>query len=434
MSGRPAGRRCCTCASCGSAATPAPTSSPPTAPPRACAPTRRVTRCSRPRPRSSPPGRATADALVERYLDGRAAVRAAARELVASPQLASAAEVIAPLAPRRPAEVAARSATAAPPDERAAFFGRLPEDEGPLTLAESINRTLGELLVADRRVLVFGEDVGAKGGVYGVTRGLQRRAGAARVFDTLLDEQSILGLALGAGLSGLLPIPEIQYLAYLHNAEDQLRGEAATLRFFSNGQYENPLVVRVAGYGYQKGFGGHFHNDNAVAVLRDIPGLVIASPARPADAAAMLRTCAAAAVTDGTVSVFLEPIALYHTRDLHEPGDEGWLAPYEPPARWADRHVPIGAPAVAREGDDVLVVTWGNGLYLSLRVAARLAADGISCRVLDLRWLAPLPVAEVAEHARRGRPGRGGRRDPALGRRRRGGGGRAGRGGLSRAN
>jgi 2-oxoisovalerate dehydrogenase E1 component len=345
-------------------------------------------------------GTATADALVDRYLDGRAAVRTAAIELVVSPQLASAAEVIAPLAPSRPSEVEARAATAASADERADFFGRLPEDETALTLAESINRTLGDLLVGDRRVLVFGEDVGVKGGVYGVTRGLQRRAGAARVFDTLLDEQSILGLALGAGLSGLVPIPEIQYLAYLHNAEDQLRGEAATLRFFSNGQYENPLVVRVAGYGYQKGFGGHFHNDNAVAVLRDIPGLVIASPARPSDAAAMLRTCAAAAVTDGTVSVFLEPIALYHTRDLHEPGDEGWLVPYDPPARWADRHVPIGAPAVAREGEDVLVVTWGNGLYLSLRVAARLAADGIACRILDLRWLAPLPVAEVAEHAR----------------------------------
>jgi 2-oxoisovalerate dehydrogenase E1 component len=249
-------------------------------------------------------------------------------------------------------------------------------------------------------VLVFGEDVGVKGGVYGVTRGLQRRAGAGRVFDTLLDEQSILGLALGAGLSGLVPIPEIQYLAYLHNAEDQLRGEAATLRFFSTGQYENPLVVRVAGYGYQKGFGGHFHNDNAIAVLRDIPGVVIASPARPADAAAMLRTCVAAAVTDGTVSVYLEPIALYHTRDLHEPGDEGWLAAYDPPSGWAARHVPIGAPAVARDGDDVLVVTWGNGLYLSLRVAERLAAEGISSRVLDLRWLAPLPVADVAEHAR----------------------------------
>jgi 2-oxoisovalerate dehydrogenase E1 component len=345
-------------------------------------------------------GAATAESVIRRYLESRAAVRALATELVGAAQLASADEVIAPLAPRRPAEIATRAATVAPADERASFFGRLPEDEGPLTLAESINRALGDLLVAERRVLVFGEDVAVKGGVYGVTRGLQRRAGAGRVFDTLLDEQSILGLALGAGLSGLVPIPEIQYLAYLHNAEDQLRGEAATLRFFSTGQYENPLVVRVAGYGYQKGFGGHFHNDNAIAVLRDIPGLVIASPARPADAAAMLRTCVAAAVTDGTVTVYLEPIALYHTRDLHEPGDEGWLAPYDPPSRWAEGHVPIGAPAVARDGDDVLVVTWGNGLYLSLRVAERLAAQGISCRVVDLRWLAPLPIVFITEHAR----------------------------------
>ena len=106
-------------------------------------------------------------------------------------------------------------------------------------------------------------------------------------------------LALGCGVSGLLPVPEIQYLAYLHNAEDQLRGEAATLPFFSNGQYHNPMVLRIAGYGYQKGFGGHFHNDDAVAVLRDIPGIVVASPARPDDAAAMLRACLAAASVDG---------------------------------------------------------------------------------------------------------------------------------------
>ena len=191
---------------------------------------------------------------------------------------------------------------------------------------------------------VFGEDVGRKGGVYGVTKGLQRRFGAARVFDTLLDEQSILGLALGGGLAGLLPVPEIQYLAYLHNAEDQLRGEAATQQFFSAGQFRNPMVLRVAGYGYQKGFGGHFHNDNAVGVLRDIPGLVIASPARPDDAAAMLRTCLAAAAADGSVCVFVEPIALYHTRDLHDDGDGGWLAPYPAP----DAHVPAGPGAQLR--------------------------------------------------------------------------------------
>ena len=175
-------------------------------------------------------------------------------------------------------------------------------------------------------MIIFGEDVGTKGGVYGVTGGLARRHGSARVFDTVLDEQSILGLGLGAGLAGLIPIPEIQYLAYLHNAEDQLRGEGATLPFFSSGRFTNPMVVRVAGLSYQKGFGGHFHNDNAVGVLRDIPGLVIACPARPDDAAGLLRTCVAAAATDATLSVFLEPIALYHRRDLYADGDEGWLA------------------------------------------------------------------------------------------------------------
>src|SRR5699024_4768866 len=134
----------------------------------------------------------------------------------------------------------------------------------------------------------------------------------------------------------MLPIPEIQYLAYLHNAEDQLRGEAATLQFFSAGAYRNPMVVRIAGYGYQKGFGGHFHNDNSVAVLRDIPGLVVASPARSDDAAAMLRTCVAAGLADGTVSAFVEPIALYHTRDLHEQGDGLWTDPYPSPDQWGD--------------------------------------------------------------------------------------------------
>jgi 2-oxoisovalerate dehydrogenase E1 component len=248
-------------------------------------------------------------------------------------------------------------------------------------------------------MLVFGEDVGRKGGVYGVTRGLARQFGPARVFDTLLDEQSILGLALGAGVAGMLPVPEIQYLAYLHNAEDQLRGEAATLSFFSRAQYRNPMVVRIAGLAYQKGFGGHFHNDNAVAALRDIPGLIIAVPARPEDAAPMLRSCLAAAETDGSVCVFLEPIALYHERDLHEPGDGEWLAPYEPPWRWPTAHVPPGRPRVYGAGENLTIVTFGNGLRMSLRVAARLQAEGTPVRVMDLRWLAPLPAEDIVREA-----------------------------------
>ncbi len=201
-----------------------------------------------------------------------------------------------------------------------AFGGKLPEEEGPLTLAQAINRTLHDELAAHQDVIVFGEDVARKGGVYGVTKGLLAAFGAARVFDSLLDEQSILGVGLGAGLAGLLPVPEIQYLAYLHNAADQVRGEAATLSFFSQAQYRNPMVLRIAGLAYQRGFGGHFHNDNAVGALRDIPGIIVACPARPDDAAAMLRTCLASAREDGSVCVFLEPIALYHERDLYERG------------------------------------------------------------------------------------------------------------------
>jgi 2-oxoisovalerate dehydrogenase E1 component len=248
----------------------------------------------------------------------------------------------------------------------------------------------------DRRVLVFGEDVGVKGGVYGVTRGLARRHGPARVFDTILDEQSILGLGLGAGLAGLLPIPEIQYLAYLHNAEDQLRGEAASLSFFSSGRFRNPMVVRVAGLAYQKGFGGHFHNDNAVGVLRDIPGLVVACPSRGDDAAALMRTCVAAAAVDGTVSVFLEPIALYHSRDLYEPGD-GLLLTVD-----HGDHSPIGSARLhpAETPADLTLVTFANGVPMSLRAARRLSEQGIAADVLDLRWLAPLPVADLLDAAR----------------------------------
>lgn len=150
--------------------------------------------------------------------------------------------------------------------------GEAPAASGePLTLAQAVNRTLAQLLTRDRDILVFGEDVGRKGGVYGVTKGLQQSFGVRRVFATLLDEQSVLGTALGAALAGFVPIPEIQYLAYAHNAEDQLRGEAATLSFFSGGRYRNPVVVRIAGLAYQKGFGGHFHNDNSLAALRISP-------------------------------------------------------------------------------------------------------------------------------------------------------------------
>ncbi len=332
----------------------------------------------------------------KRYL-----VMEAARSLLGSARQTSVASIMAPLAPR--SESAIYNEATRPSDDTArarAHDGPLPESAGGHTLAMAINRALTDVCAKYPEAIVFGEDVGRKGGVYGVTKGLIKRFGAGRVFDTVLDEQSILGLGLGAALAGFLPIPEIQYLAYLHNAEDQLRGEAASLRYFSQGQYENPLVTRIAGLAYQKGFGGHFHNDNAVGVLRDIPGLVVAAPARAGDAPAMLRTCIAAAKACGTVSVYLEPIALYHTRDLHEAGDGGWLSSYAAPAEWGVDHAPIGRGKTYGNGSDLTIITFANGLYMSLRVQARLATQGIHARVLDLRWLAPLPVDDILREAK----------------------------------
>ncbi|MGV0591113.1 thiamine pyrophosphate-dependent enzyme, partial [Mycolicibacterium elephantis] len=266
-------------------------------------------------------GALTPDEVLRRYQAMRSTVIALAEQAAQASRLDSAHAVMSPL------RASMREALCATPASLVASV-RSGDQGAPVTVAQAINQALHDVLDRYPQAMVFGEDVARKGGVYGVTRGLLGKTSSARVFDTLLDEQSILGLALGAGVSGLLPIPEIQYLAYLHNAADQIRGEGATLQFFSNRQYRNPMVVRVPGYGYQKGFGGHFHNDNSVAALRDIPGIVIASPSRPDDAAAMLHTCTAAADASGVVCVFLEPIALYHTRDLYDDGDGLWLAPY----------------------------------------------------------------------------------------------------------
>jgi 2-oxoisovalerate dehydrogenase E1 component len=336
-------------------------------------------------------GMLTPAQVVERYEAKRSQVIDMAAEVAELAQLDSAHAVMEPLRESRDDAVAASNRPlAASKVDRGG-------DDTPLTVALAINRALQDVLARHPEALLFGEDVARKGGVYGVTRGLRAKAGPARVFDTLLDEQAILGLALGAGVSGLLPIPEIQYLAYAHNAADQIRGEGATLQFFANRQYRNPMVVRIAGYAYQKGFGGHFHNDNSIAALRDIPGVVIASPARPDDAAAMMLGCVEAASAAGIVCVFLEPIALYHTRDLHTDGDDRWLARY--PDLTAEPHAPIGQARTYGDGTDLTLVTFGNGLRMSLRVAQQLDRIGISSRTVDMRWLAPLPVDDIVREA-----------------------------------
>ncbi len=322
------------------------------------------------------------------YLETEDQCTRVAAQAIKRPRLKSAEQVMAALIP--PKRECAPSNGPSPQARQAAFGNDFKAMNTPQPMAKLLNFALTDLMLEHGEIIMMGEDVGRKGGVYGVTQKLIDRFGPDRMIDTLLDEQSILGLAIGMAHNGFIPMPEIQFLAYLHNAEDQLRGEAATLPFFSNGQFTNPMVLRIAGLGYQKGFGGHFHNDNSLAVLRDIPGLILACPSRGDDAAMMLRECVRLAREEQRVVVMVEPIALYPMRDLLDEKDGGWMAPYPSP----DRRIALGEIGVHGSGP-LAILTYGNGRYLSTQAAADLVALGIDTRIIDLRWLAPLPVQGI---------------------------------------
>lgn len=262
----------------------------------------------------------------------------------------------------------------------------------PQHLAKMLNLALQEAMTEHQHIVMCGEDIAKKGGVYGVTQHLFEKFGPNRVLNTLLDEQSILGLAIGMAQQGFLPIPEIQFLAYVHNAEDQIRGEAATLSFFSNGQYRNPMVIRIAGLAYQRGFGGHFHNDNSFAVFRDIPGVILLCPSNGVEGVRLVRDAVRLAYEQQRVVILLEPIALYMTRDLHQEGDNGWLFSPEDTqgagSYASEAYLP--APYVFGGGEQLAIVTYGNGYYLSRQAEKLLAEQGHQVRVIDLRCLIPL--------------------------------------------
>jgi 2-oxoisovalerate dehydrogenase E1 component len=149
------------------------------------------------------------------------------------------------------------------------------------------------------------------------------------------------------------------------------------------------MIIRVAGLGYQKGFGGHFHNDNSLAIFRDIPGLILACPSNGADAVGMLRECVRLALEEQRVIVFLEPIALYMTRDLHEEGDALWTSAYAAPG--SARPIRLGELAMHGDGTDLAIVSYANGYFLSRQAEKVLSEQhGLKIRVIDLRWLAPL--------------------------------------------
>ena len=259
----------------------------------------------------------------------------------------------------------------------------------PQHMAKLINYALSDILLRYSNTIVFGEDVAQKGGVYHVTADLHTQFGGRRVFNSPLDETSIIGFGIGLAHNGFIPIPEIQFLAYFHNAEDQLRGEAATLPFFSEGRFTNPMVLRVPGLAYQKGFGGHFHNDNSLTIFRDIPGIILAVPSNGADAVRMLRTAVKEAYHNGRVVVFIEPIALYMTKDLYHEKDGKWVFEYPD----VEEELPLGEFQTYGNGKTLTIITYGNGLYLSLQAQKEIEKKlKKKIKVIDLRWLSSINI------------------------------------------
>lgn len=234
--------------------------------------------------------------------------------------------------------------------------------------SEAVNRALADALAADGRVVLLGEDIGAKGGAFGVTRGLQTRFGRKRVVDTPISENSIVGLGVGAALTGLRPVVEIMYFDFIALALDPLLNKAVKLPYLTHGRYTVPLVIRTAAGGGRAY--GPDHSQALEPLFMNIPGLNVAVPATPADAYAMLTD----ALQRNETTLFVEYKVLY--------GMRGPLIEEVPPA--------YGRGRVARSGSDVTLATFGRMVPLCMAAAGQLAGDGIAAEVLDLRYLKPL--------------------------------------------
>ncbi len=248
-----------------------------------------------------------------------------------------------------------------------------PITEGPrLTMQQAIKQTLEDEMSRDMTILVFGEDVGAFGGVHRVTDSLQARFGEERVFDTSLNEEGIVGRSSGMAMNGLRPVPEIQFRKYADPAHEQIT-DTGSIRWRTHGRFGGPIVLRIP-VGYQLMGGDPWHAVCGEAVFAHLPGWKIAYPSTAADAVGLLRT----ALRGDDPTMFLEHRLLYRSREAN--------MPYPGP----DYMLPFGKARVAREGNDALIVTWGDTVYRSLDAANAVAqAAGAETRILDLRTVVP---------------------------------------------
>ncbi|MFQ5576357.1 MAG: alpha-ketoacid dehydrogenase subunit beta [Anaerolineae bacterium] len=239
------------------------------------------------------------------------------------------------------------------------------------TMVQAINNALALEMERDRRVLVFGEDVGKNGGVFRVTDGLQERFGEDRVFDTPLAESGIIGTAIGMAVYGLRPVPELQFAGFSFLAFNQIASQAARIRYRSGGVFTAPLVIRAP-------FGGgvrtpELHSDSVEAFYMHVQGIKIVIPSTPYDAKGLLH----AAIADPDPVLFLEHMKLYRSFRQEVP-EERYL-------------VSLAKAAVPRQGDDVTVIAYGAMLHAALKAAELVqAAEGTSVEVIDLRAIAPL--------------------------------------------
>lgn len=251
-----------------------------------------------------------------------------------------------------------------------------------LNVVQAVREALLEEMRADERVMVLGEDVGVRGGVFRATEGLLEEFGDLRVLDTPISESAIVGVAIGAAMNGMRPVAEIQFADFIHSAVDQIVSEAAKIRYRSRGQFSCPIVVRAPyGGGVQ---GALYHSQSVEGLFYNVPGLKIVAPSTPYDTKGLLK----AAIRDPDPVLFFEHKRTY--RLIREQVPEG------------DYIVPLGQAAVRREGDDITVISYGLMMHLCLQAADELAREtGIQVEVIDLRTLRPLDTATILASVRK---------------------------------